>query len=217
MRETSETVVTSQRVLTHIYQITHIRIICIENIKSTHVNYQEIKADSLSRPALTQSVIFQWCRQASPIQSTSARTPTMIELISFSRNLFRYFPNDKIFSGETMDSEIRQNTLCHWWKLLKFFAFEIILFVTDVGTDVYSVIGYGLDNDPYWAVATTVCILLPSIPRFFSFFGEKVKMYRRDPEDAIICFFKLLFWILSFPLFLVGSTVLSNFQESISI
>ena len=63
-----------------------------------------------------------------------------------------------------MDSETRQKTMSHWFKLLKFFVFEIILYVTDVGTDVYSVIGFALDNDEYWAVATTICVLLPSIP-----------------------------------------------------
>ena len=63
-----------------------------------------------------------------------------------------------------MDLETRQKTMSQWFKLLKFFVFEIILFVTDVGTDVYSVIGFALDNDEYWAVATTICVLLPSIP-----------------------------------------------------
>ena len=114
-----------------------------------------------------------------------------------------------------MDSEKSQKTMSHWFNLLKFFVFEIILFVSDVGTDVYSAIGYGLDKDVYWALATTVCIFLPSIPRFFSFFSEKVKMYRRDAEGQIICYFKLLFWICSFPIYLVGSTFYSNFQESI--
>ena len=119
-----------------------------------------------------------------------------------------------------MDSEIIQNTISHWFKLLRFFVLEIILFVSDVGTDVYSAIEYRLDEDVYWAVATTVCILLPSIPRFFSFFGDKVNLYRRDAEERIIIFpfsfyFKLLFWICSFPIFLVISTLNSNFQESI--
>ena len=114
-----------------------------------------------------------------------------------------------------MDSETRQKTMSHWFKLLKFFVFEIILFVTDVGTDVKCVIGYALDNDEYWAVATTICVLLPSIPKFFSFFGDKVKLYRRDFESQIICFFKLLFWMFTFPFFLLGSTIKSNFQESI--
>ena len=54
--------------------------------------------------------------------------------------------------------------MSHWFKLLKFFVFEIILYVTDVGTNVYSVIGFALDNDENWAVATTICVLLPSIP-----------------------------------------------------
>ena len=63
-----------------------------------------------------------------------------------------------------MDSETRQKTMSHWFKLLKFFVFEIILYVTDVGTNVYSVIGFALDNDENWAVATTICVLLPSIP-----------------------------------------------------
>ena len=114
-----------------------------------------------------------------------------------------------------MDSEIIKKTMSHWFKLSKFFVLEIILFVSDVGTDFYSAIDYGLDKDVYSAVATTVCTLLPSIPRFFSFFGDKVKMYRRDAEGQLICFFKLLFWICSFPIFLVGSAFYSNFQESI--
>ena len=114
-----------------------------------------------------------------------------------------------------MDSDIIKKKMGHWFKLSKFFVLEIILFVSDVGTDVYSAIDYGLDKEVYWAVATTVCIFLPSIPGFFSFFGDKVKMYRRDAEGQIICFFKLLFWICSFPIYLVGSTFYSNFQESI--
>ena len=114
-----------------------------------------------------------------------------------------------------MDSDIIKKKMSHWFKVLKFFVLEINLFVSDVVTDVYSGIGYGLDKDVYWALATTVCIFLPSIPRFFSFFSEKVKMYRRDAEGQIICYFKLLFWICSFPIYLVGSTLYSNFQESI--
>ena len=114
-----------------------------------------------------------------------------------------------------MDSENRHKTMSHWFKLSKFFVFEIILFVSDVGSDVINAIEYGLDKDVNWAVATTACILLPSIPGYFSFFGDKVKMYRRDAEGQIICFFKLLFWICSFPIYLVGSTFYSNFKESI--
>ena len=110
-----------------------------------------------------------------------------------------------------------KKTVSFCFNLSKFFFFEIFLFVFDVGTDVYSVVGYGLDNDVFWAVATAACVLLPSIPKFFNFFGEKVKLYRREDEKQIICFLKLLFWVLSFPIFLVGSTFYSNFQESISI
>ena len=107
--------------------------------------------------------------------------------------------------------------MIYWFKFFKFFLFEIILFVTDVGTDLFSAVDYGLKNDWYWAIATGVCILLPSIPKFFYFFEKKAKKYRRDAGSQIFCFFKLLFWILSFPFFLVRSTICSNFQASIFI
>jgi len=47
---------------------------------------------------------------------------------------------------------------------------------------------------------------------FSLFFEKKAKKYRRDAGSQIFCFFKLLFWILSFPFFLVRSTICSNFQ-----
>ena len=97
-------------------------------------------------------------------------------------------------------------TMIYWFKFFKFFLFEIILFVTDVGTDLFSAVDYGLKNDWYWAIATGVCILLPSIPKFLSFFEKKAKKYRRDAGSQIFCFFKLLFWILSFPFFLSNNT-----------
>ena len=88
--------------------------------------------------------------------------------------------------GQTLDWTVKSN------KLLKFLAFEIILFVADVGTDIYSAIKFGLDGDPNWAGFTIVCVLLPSIPKFFKFFGDKVKMYRRDAASQMFCFFNRL-------------------------
>ena len=65
--------------------------------------------------------------------------------------------------------------MIYWFKFFKFFLFEIILFVTDVGTDLFSAVDYGLKNDWYWAIATGVCILLPSIPNFSLFLRKKLR------------------------------------------
>ena len=125
------------------------------------------------------------------------------------RNTFRRTMENYWKIGQTLDWTVKSN------KLLKFFVFEIFLFVADVGTDIHSAIKFGLAGNPHYAGFTIVCVLLPSIPKFFKFFGDKVKMYRSDAASQKFCIFKLSFWIFSFPIFLVGSSFYSIFQESI--
>ena len=104
------------------------------------------------------------------------------------------------------------------FRLLKFLALEIGLFVFDIGSDLFTCIRYGFEDQPdspYFAVATALCILLPATPEFFQFFELKMMKYREEPDRQFICLLLLVFWIVFSPFLLLWFTICNNYKVKI--